>query len=93
MQKKRQDQQSTAKIFIRNLLHNPSGVIGLTIISIMILCSVFAVQIAGVEPEYIDPINGRLGPSLDHLMGTDQLGRDMLSRVLSGGRQSIYVNQ
>lgn len=91
MQKKKQDRQSTAKIFIRNLLHNPSAAIGLTIISIMILCAVFAVQISGVEPEYIDPINGRLGPSLDHLMGTDQLGRDMLSRVLSGGRQSIYV--
>lgn len=91
MQKKKEEQQSTARIFVRNLLHNPSAVIGLTIISIMVLCSVFAVQISGVEPEYIDPINGRLGPSLDHLMGTDQLGRDMLSRVLYGGRNSILI--
>ena len=57
MQKKKEAQQSTARIFIRNLLHNPSAVIGLTIISIMILCAVFAVQISGVEPEYIYPIN------------------------------------
>ena len=57
----------------------------------MIIGSVFAVQISGADPDYMDPINGRLGPSLDHLMGTDQLGRDMLSRVLSGGKQSIYV--
>jgi peptide/nickel transport system permease protein len=57
----------------------------------MVLGAVFAVQISGVSPDYIDPVNSRLGPSLDHLMGTDQLGREMLSRVLSGGRQSIYI--
>jgi peptide/nickel transport system permease protein len=91
MQRKKQERQSTSRIFISNFLHNPSAVIGLTIISLMILSAVFAVQISGAAPEYIDPINGRLGPSLDHLMGTDQLGRDMLSRVLSGGRQSIYI--
>lgn len=83
--------RSTARIFIRNFLHNPSGVIGLTIISVLIITSLFAVQISGVEPDYIDPINSRLGPSLDHLMGTDQLGRDMFSRILSGARQSIYI--
>ena len=91
MSKKNQDQQSTARIFISNFLHNPSGVIGLAIISVMILTSIFAVQISGVAPDYIDPINSRLGPSWDHLLGTDQLGRDMLSRILSGGRQSIYI--
>ena len=91
MQKKSPEQSSTVRIFVSNFLHNPSGVIGLAIISIMILSSIFAVQISGVEPDYIDPINSRLGPSLDHLMGTDQLGRDMLSRILSGGKQSIYI--
>ena len=91
MQKKKAEQQSTIRIFVRNLLHNPSAVIGLIIISLMILSAVFAVQISGVSPDYIDPVNGRLGPGWHHLMGTDQLGRDMLSRVLSGGRQSIYI--
>ena len=91
MSKKNQDQQSTARIFISNFLHNPSGVIGLVIISLMMISAIFAVQISGVEPDYIDPINSRLGPSWDHLMGTDQLGRDMLSRILSGARQSIYI--
>lgn len=91
MKKANQEPQSTARIFIRNLLHNPSAVIGLTIISIMILSAIFAIQISGVAPEYIDPVNSRLGPGWHHLMGTDQLGRDMLSRILSGGRQSIYI--
>ena len=57
----------------------------------MILSAIFAIQISGVAPEYIDPVNSRLGPGWHHLMGTDQLGRDMLSRILSGGRQSIYI--
>lgn len=91
MSRKDKVNQSTVRIFIRNFLHNPSGVIGITIISVLIISSLFAVQISGVEPDYIDPINSRLGPSLDHLMGTDQLGRDMLSRILSGARQSIYI--
>ena len=91
MSRKSNYNQSTIRIFMRNFLHNPSGVIGLTIISVLIISSIFAVQISGVEPDYIDPINSRLGPSLDHLMGTDQLGRDMFSRILSGARQSIYI--
>ncbi|MBU6264537.1 MAG: hypothetical protein KGM39_07185, partial [Actinomycetales bacterium] len=91
MAKKNQEHQSTARIFISNFLHNPSGVIGLVIVSISILGAIFAVQISGVTPDYIDPINSRLGPSSSHLLGTDQLGRDMFSRILSGGRQSIYI--
>lgn len=91
MKKNNQERQSTTRIFISNLLHNPSAVIGLIIISIMILSAIFAVQISGVSPDYINPVNGRLGPGWHHLMGTDQLGREMLSRVLSGGRQSIYI--
>lgn len=91
MSRKSKGNQSTIRIFMRNFLHNPSGVIGLTIISVLIISSIFAIQISGVEPDYIDPINSRLGPSLDHLMGTDQLGRDMFSRILSGARQSIYI--
>ncbi len=91
MLKKNRSQDSTVRIFVSNFLHNPSGVIGLAIILTMIIGAIFAVQISGVEPDYIDPINSRLGPSLDHLMGTDQLGRDMFSRILSGARQSIYI--
>ena len=60
MSRKINDNQSTIRIFMRNFLHNPSGVIGLTIISVLIISSLFAVQISGVEPDYIDPINSRL---------------------------------
>jgi peptide/nickel transport system permease protein len=82
---------STTRIFIKNFLHNTPGMIGLSIITLMILSAIFATQISGHDPSYIDPIDSRLGPSRGHLMGTDQLGRDMFSRVLYGARQSIYI--
>jgi peptide/nickel transport system permease protein len=91
MLKKNSKQDSSVRIFISNFLRNPSGVSGLAIIFTMMFSAIFAVQISGVEPDYIDPINSRLGPSWDHLMGTDQLGRDMFSRILSGAKQSIYI--
>jgi len=82
---------STAKIFFRNFYHNVAGMAGLIMVSIMILSAIFAIKISGFDPNYIDPINSRLSPRWGHLMGTDQLGRDMLSRVLVGARQSIYI--
>ena len=84
-------QPSTLRIFGRNFLHNVPGMTGLLIIAVMIVGAIFAIPLSGHNPDYIDPINSRLAPGWGHLMGTDQLGRDMLSRVLYGARQSIYI--
>jgi len=72
-------------------MRNTTGMIGLLMVSMIILAAIFAVQISGNDPDYIDPINSRLSPGWGHIMGTDQLGRDMFSRVLYGARQSIYI--
>jgi peptide/nickel transport system permease protein len=85
------NQPSNIKIFIKNFYHNIPGMAGLTIIVIMLLSAIFAVQISRHDPNYIDPVNSILPPGAGHIFGTDQLGRDMLSRVLSGARQSIYI--
>lgn len=84
-------QPSTARLLLRNFRRNKSGMIGLTIVGVIIIGGIFAVQISGYDPSRIDPMASRLTPSLKHLMGTDQLGRDMFSRVLYGGRASIYI--
>ncbi len=89
--KKNREETSTAAIFIRNFMRNTTGMIGLLMVSMIILAAIFAVQISGNDPDYIDPINSRLSPGWGHIMGTDQLGRDMFSRVLYGARQSIYI--
>jgi peptide/nickel transport system permease protein len=89
--KKNVDQPSAVGVFVRNFARNTTGMIGLLMVSAVILSAIFAVQISGHDPDFIDPINSRLDPTWGHIMGTDQLGRDMFSRVLSGAKQSIYI--
>lgn len=69
----------------------PLGAFGGVVIVVMILAAVFAPLIA--THAYDEQVlSQRLkGPSLDHFMGTDNLGRDMFSRVVYGARISIRV--
>lgn len=82
---------STLRLLLKNYLNNKVGVIGLLIVFLVTLSSIFAIQISGQDPNLFDGMNVSKSPSMDHLMGTDQLGRDMLSRVLYGGRNSILI--
>jgi peptide/nickel transport system permease protein len=72
-------------------LGNGQGVLGLVLVVLFVLSAVLAPWIAPHDPNALD-IPARLaGPSLQHLAGTDQLGRDTLSRILYGGRVALYV--
>jgi peptide/nickel transport system permease protein len=82
---------STIRVFIRNFSRNKIGMLGLTLVFLIIFASIFAVQITGHAIAYIDPANASLAPNLKHPMGTDQLGQDMMTRVFYGGRASIYI--
>ncbi len=44
-----------------------------------------------ISPYYLDPTNILAKPSLEHIMGTDRLGRDMFARILNGGQTSIII--
>ena len=73
--------------FFRNKL----AVVGLLIIIILILTAMFAPQIAPYDPVTADLPN-RLQPlSSDHWFGTDELGRDIFSRIVWGSRLTLYV--
>ena len=82
---------STAKLMLANFVRNTTGMIGLAIVFLVITSSIFAVQISGYDPTMFDIANTSLPPSSNHLMGTDQLGQDVFSRVLYGGRNSILI--
>lgn len=64
---------------------------GLAILVLMLLAAIFADVVAPYDP--IEPDYARLvqPPSGQHLLGTDQLGRDLLSRLIHGARTSIFV--
>jgi peptide/nickel transport system permease protein len=64
---------------------------GLVVVLVLTLAAIFAPALAPHDPTVIDPLRTLEGPSRDHLLGTDELGRDVLSRLLVGARWSLGI--
>ena len=85
-------QRSRFRNFLARLVREkPLGTIGLAIIVLMCLMALFADLIAPYGFQEQDLSAARLSYSWDHLLGTDQLGRDLFSRVVYGARVSLQV--
>ena len=67
-------------------MREPLGVFGLALVLLVIFGAVFADLLTGWDPTRINPRDRFQGPSGEHLLGTDQLGRDLFSRVCLAGR-------
>ncbi|PIE31956.1 peptide ABC transporter permease [candidate division KSB3 bacterium] len=76
---------------LRQFLRHKPAVAGLLIMVIMVISVAFADVIMPFDPEEPDLFNMVANPSWPHVMGTDELGRDMLTRTLYGGRVSLIV--
>ncbi len=76
---------------IRKILREPLGALGLFLVLLVIFGAVFADFLTSYDPTRINPRVRFQGPSAEHLLGTDQLGRDLFARVLYGGRIALYV--
>jgi peptide/nickel transport system permease protein len=71
---------------------HPLAAIGIVLLTVFLIAAVFAPWLAPDDPAALD-LNGRLvGPSWAHWFGTDELGRDILSRTLYGARISLIVS-
>ena len=71
--------------------HNRPAVLGLSIVLLLILTAIFAPLIAPYDPILTD-LRNRLQPlSASHFMGTDDVGRDIFSRIVFGSRLTLYV--
>lgn len=83
--------------FFRLLISSPDGAIGFTILLLLVITAVFAPQIAPYAFDESDLLSGKLPPAWqeggtwDYPLGTDQLGQDMLSRIIYGSRISLTV--
>jgi peptide/nickel transport system permease protein len=78
-------------LFWRAFSRNWLAVAGAAVILAMILLAVFAEQLAPYDPDLPHIPDKLQGPSLTYPMGTDQFGRDILSRVFYGARVSLAV--
>jgi peptide/nickel transport system permease protein len=76
---------------LRRVLRDPLGALGALLVVLFVLSAVLAPMIAPYDPNALDVPARLQGPSFDHLLGTDNLGRDVLSRVLYGGRIALGV--
>jgi peptide/nickel transport system permease protein len=76
---------------LKALLANKLAVVGLVVLAALVLAAVFGRQLAPYGVNAIDVANRLQPPSGDHLFGTDELGRDIFSRVLVAARVSLQV--
>ncbi|WP_435159374.1 dipeptide/oligopeptide/nickel ABC transporter permease/ATP-binding protein [Amycolatopsis sacchari] len=74
---------------VRSVLTSPRGAIAVAFLVLLVLACVLAPLIAPYDPlaQHLSAV--RAGPSGDYWLGTDSLGRDLLSRLLHGGRSSL----
>ena len=76
---------------LKRIIHEPLGFFGLILVTLIVICAILASVIAPYDPIAINIIDRLQGPSANHLLGTDQLGRDLFSRVLFGGQIALKV--
>ena len=73
------------------VLDHPRIIVGLVLLGILVVVAVLSPWISPHDPIAVNPDDARLPPGAGHLLGTDELGRDVLSRVMWGGRVSLPV--
>lgn len=83
--------RSHAAVVFRRLMRQPLGVAGLAVCLLLVLAAIFAPWIAPYPPAEMDLMAPLSRPDASHLLGTDQLGRDILSRIIYGARVSLQV--
>lgn len=74
-----------------HLVRDPLGLVGFIIVALIVFSAVFANFIVPYDPIALNIPDRLQGPSLAHLLGTDQLGRDTFSRMIMGGRVALQV--
>ena len=76
---------------IKKISSDTLGLIGLCLVTLMVISALGAPIFAPYDPIQLNIMERLQGPSVNHLLGTDQLGRDLFSRVLFGGQVALKV--
>jgi peptide/nickel transport system permease protein len=85
------EEQTMAQMVWRSYRRHRPAMIGTAIIAILALAAIFAPFLTPYDPEKTELDMMLQPPSLAHPMGTDDLGRDLLTRILYGGRVSLSI--
>ena len=82
---------SGAFVFLRSLAGDPRAAVGLGLVAIAAIAAIAAPVIAPYPPDLPDYVNILSPPSAGHWIGTDELGRDVLARIIYGAQTSLFV--
>ena len=85
------DARQSRTPFVLRLVRQPAGAIGLAIVVALVVMALFADQIAPYSPIKMAAGRPLTSPSLAHLLGTDEFGRDMFSRIVYGARLTLQI--
>jgi len=83
--------ESFGKIFWRNFTKNRLALLGAAVVIVLFIVSIFASYLSSYSPDQIDVTQILNPPSRAHIFGTDELGRDVFTRILYGSRISLKV--
>lgn len=78
-------------LLLKRICREPMGLLGLVLVVLISLSALLASVIAPHDPIALNIVDRLQGPSANYILGTDQLGRDLFSRVLYGGQVALKV--
>ena len=81
----------TDNLFFKKFVRRPAAMVGLILFSIILLSLIFFPLILRLDPYTIDYTAIKQAPSAAHILGTDAAGRDCFSRLIQGGRMSLFI--
>lgn len=76
---------------LKGTVRSPAAKLGAILLLVVIVACLMAPVLASYGPNQPDLLHMKEGPSAAHIMGTDQMGRDLFSRLLYGGRYSLAL--
>ncbi|WP_439579618.1 ABC transporter permease [Elioraea sp.] len=76
---------------VRRLLRTPQGAVGLALVALVLVIALAGPALAPYSPEALSPLRRYRPPGPEFWLGTDQLGRDILSRLLAGARATVLL--
>ncbi len=82
---------STFRKALRRFTRHRPAMLGLAIVCVFVIAGIFAPALAPYDPDKANFMLARQGPSAEHWLGNDEIGRDMFSRLLYGARLSLLV--
>lgn len=82
---------STFYIVLKQFCRNKVAVVGMVIILLMAFMAIFAPYLCPYDYAAVNPLEANLTPNSEHWFGTDNVGRDILSRIIYGSRYSLTI--